>query len=130
MKQKRGSQSKYNRDKSHSLSYLYIHIYPLPSRLGDAQKTHPKTTHSPTPVPTQMPATFITATLSPARAARVNRDALPRRLVDMFENTSFCSAPRILANLTRYNDGERRVGGIIRYYQSSHGFAHCHIYQS
>lgn len=79
-----------------TLSYLYIHVHPLPLatlKESKTQKIHPKTTHSPTPVPTQMPATFMTATLSPARAARVNRDALPRRLVDMFENTSFCGIP-------------------------------------
>jgi hypothetical protein len=42
------------------------------------------------PTATTIPATFSTATVSPCRAIRVKRPALPVRFVEKEEKASFC----------------------------------------
>lgn len=104
--------TKKKEKKRNTLSPFFLSRFLLRCR-SENQKIHPSTTHTPTPAPTQIPATFSTATLSPARAARVRRPALPRRLVDMFEKTSFYTLNQLLSFKTLLS-ARQRGGGLKR----------------
>ena len=68
---------------------IITHRYNTMNGMRRDQKIHPKITQSATPTQTTMPATFSTATVSPCRAIRVNRLALPFRPVEREEKTWF-----------------------------------------
>lgn len=57
-------------------------------------RTSPQSTYSAITTATMMPASFMTATLSPWRAIRPRRDAEPLSCVEREEKSSFCGLGR------------------------------------
>lgn len=100
-------------------SLLYFFLLPLRPL---SQRIYLKPIHRTTTPPTKNPANFSTATRFPVWAIRPRRPALPLRVVEREENTSFCTGK--LKTLLQVANKEN--GRHVHYYRLHPGSAHYH----